>query len=238
MMRIASMLLAGAAALRRADGPLPLSLKRAVEIAASPGRQHERSAFRRGAEAGAGAVGAGAGVAAAGPLRVDRRAEPDGQPRRAWGSGSTCRFPGSASRAWSGRSRPWTRASAASQTVFDFARSGASRRRRWASRRRSRMSANVTDAVAAQVARAYLAAVKARRGRGSGAGQHRARAGGAEAGGEPESGGHRHRHRDHAREGAACQRPAAPAGRRRTRAARRICGCCARSGCGWTPTCS
>ena len=59
--------------------------------------------------------------------------------------------------------------------------------------------------------------------------------GGREAGGESEGGRHGHGHRDHARQGAARQRPAAAAGRRRTRAGRRICDCCARWACGSTP---
>ena len=76
----------------------------------------------------------------------------------------------------------------------------------------------VEEQVAAQVARAYLAAVRADADVEAAQANVALSRGGVEAGGEPEGRGHRHRHRDHAREGAAGERPAAAAGGARTRA--------------------
>ena len=122
------------------------------------------------------------------------------------------------------------------QSVFDFS----SIRRFQASKvgvaaSRSDLEASA-EQVAAQVARAYLEAVKARYGRGNGGGQRDAVAGDADPGGKPKERGNRHGNRNHARQGATGQRPAAPGGGAERAARRRTCNCCAPWECGsiWT----
>ena len=98
------------------------------------------------------------------------------------------------------------------QSVFDFS----SIRRFQASKvgvSAARSDVDSTEEqVAAQVARAYLAAVRADADVETAQSDVTLSEAVLEAGGEPEGGRHRDRHRDHARQSAACQRPAAAAG--------------------------
>ena len=201
---------------------LQLSLKRAVEIAVS-GEGNTAVQLSGEAVKQAQARSAQARAALLPDLAASRRTNRTVN-LAAMGIGVGPIFPGIQIPTFVG---PFTTMDArvtASQTVFDFsvdsALPGVEGGRR---RRRNRTSAEREEQVAAQVARAYLAAVRADADVEAAQANVALVGGGVEAGGEPEGGGHRHGHRDHAR--ARCNWPTTGSACwwRRTRGARRIC---------------
>ena len=178
------------------------------------GGQRADAAFGGGAEAGAIAIGAGARGAAAGSLGGLHASRTRRATWRPMGiTGRRSRFRASSIPTFVGPFTTHGRARFGDAERFRLQLHPALPGVEGGGERRRRSDVDGTaEQVAAQVARAYLAAVRADADVETAQANVTLSRGGAEAGREPEGGRHRHGHRDHARPGAAGQRPAAAAG--------------------------
>ena len=218
-----------------AAGPIELSLKRAVEVAVSP-EGNTKIQLSDEALKQAQSRSAQARAALLPDLEASLTDRDQTANLAAMGIHISVPIPGFVFPTFVGPFTTMDARATVTQSVFDFS----SIKRFQASKvgvSAARSDVDSTEEqVAAQVARAYLAAVRADADVETAQSDVTLAEAVLEAGGKPEGGRHGDRHRDHARESAACQRPPAAAGGAETSGPARGCNCCASWGCGSIPS--